>query len=444
MVVWHCVLFSGAVCDGLRVAYFTGMCALGLETAFATDSASIKFGLGVTSELGFEVARLGLKRVMLLTDAGLVSSRAVTTALTSLDDFDVRVAVYDRVVVEPTDDSFREAIEFAFQGEFDGFVAVGGGSVMDTAKVADLYSCYPSDFLEYVNAPIGRGTPVPGPLSPLFAVPTTAGTGSETSGVAIFDFSEIGAKTGIANRALKPTMGLVDPLNTASMPPNVAAFSGFDVLCHGLESYTALPYTLRDAPEDPAHRPTYQGSNPLSDVWASRAVEIVSQNIRRAVRDSSDLEARTNMSLAATVAGFSFGTAGVHLPHGMSYPVSCNVRSYRPAGYPSHKPMVPHGLAVILNAPAVFRWTHVANPARHLRAAELMGADVAGASDEDSGELLAQELIRLLRDLGMPNGLGAIGYEPSDVETLVQGTLPQHRVTKLSPREVTADRKSVV
>ena len=423
----------------MLVAYFTGMCALGLETAFATDSASIKFGLGVTSELGFEVARLGLKRVMLLTDPGLVSSRAVTTALTSLADFDVRVAVYDRVVVEPTDDSFRDAIEFAIKGEFDGFVAVGGGSVMDTAKVANLYSCYPSDFLEYVNAPIGRGTPVPGPLSPLFAVPTTAGTGSETSGVAIFDFSEIGAKTGIANRALKPTMGLVDPLNTESMPPNVAAFSGFDVLCHGLESYTALPFNLRDAPEDPAHRPTYQGSNPLSDVWAAKAVEIVSQNIRRAVRDSSDLEARTNMSLAATVAGFSFGTAGVHLPHGMSYPVSCNVRSYSPAGYPSHKPMVPHGLAVILNAPAVFRWTYVANPGRHLRAAELMGADVAGADDEDAGELLAQELVRLLRDLEMPNGLGAIGYVPSDVETLVQGTLPQHRVTKLSPREVTAD-----
>ena len=410
-----------------------------LETAFATDSASIKFGLGVTSELGFEASRAGLRHVMLLTDAGLVGSRAVVTALESLEDSAVRVTVYDRVVVEPTDESFRDAIAFAVDGEYDGFVAVGGGSVMDTAKVANLYGSHPADFLEYVNAPIGRGTPVPGPLRPLFAIPTTAGTGSETSGVAIFDMPEVGAKTGIANRALKPTMGLVDPLNTASMPPNVAAFSGFDVLCHGLESYTALPYNKREAAVDPAHRPTYQGSNPLSDVWAAKAVEIVSANIRRAVSDPSDLEARTNTSLAATVAGFSFGTAGVHLPHGMSYPVSSNVRAYRPSGYPTHKPIAPHGLSVILNAPAVFRWTAAANPRRHLHLAELMGADIDGADAEDAGELLAGAIVRLLRDLEMPNGLEGIGYRPSDVEMLVRGTLPQHRVTKLSPRPVTAD-----
>lgn len=415
------------------------MTAPDLETAFATDSASIKFGLGVTSELGFEVSRAGLERVMLLTDAGLVGSRAVTTALESLDDCAVRVSVYDRVVVEPTDESFRDAIAFAVDGGFDGFVAVGGGSVMDTAKVANLYSSHPADFLEYVNAPIGRGTPVPGPLRPLFAVPTTAGTGSETSGVAIFDMPEIGAKTGIANRALKPTMGIVDPLNTESMPPNVAAFSGFDVLCHGMESYTALPYNQREAAIDPAHRPTYQGSNPLSDVWAAKAVEIVSANIRRAVMDPSDLDARTNMSLAATVAGFSFGTAGVHLPHGMSYPVSSNVREYRPAGYPTRKPIAPHGLSVILNAPAVFRWTAAANPGRHMHLARLMGADTDDADAGDAGELLAGEIVRLLRDLDMPNGLEAIGYRPSDVEMLVRGTLPQHRVTKLSPRPVTAD-----
>ena len=415
------------------------MCPAGLETAFATESAAIKFGLGVTSELGFEAARAGLKRVMVLTDVGLIDSRALSVSLAALEDAGVRATVYDGVVVEPTDESFKSAVRFATEGGYDGFVAVGGGSVMDTAKVANLYSSHPADFLEYVNAPIGQGTPVPGALKPLFAVPTTAGTGSETSGVAIFDMPEIGAKTGIANRALKPTMGFVDPLNTETMPPNVAAFSGFDVLCHGLESFTALPFDHRDAPPDPAHRPTYQGSNPLSDVWAAKAVEMVGANIRRAVSAPEDLEARTQMSLAATVAGFSFGTAGVHLPHGMSYPVSSNIKSYHPDGYPTHKPMAPHGLAVILNAPAVFRWTSAANPGRHLEAARLMGADTGGVSLADAGELLADQIVRLLRDLDMPNGLEALGYAPSDVETLVQGTLPQHRVTKLSPRPVTAD-----
>ena len=407
-----------------------------LETAFAMDAASIKFGFGVTAELGFELRRLGVRRVMVLTDAGVLESVGMSAAMDSLVESGVDAVVYADVKVEPSDSSFADAISFAESGDFDGFVAVGGGSVMDTAKAVNLYVSYPADFLEYVNAPIGNGTPVPGALKPLIAVPTTAGTGSETSGVAIFDMKSLGAKTGIANRALKPAMGLVDPMNTASMPSNVAAFSGFDVLCHGLESYTALPYTQRESAIDPAHRPAYQGSNPMSDVWAVKAIELVSSNIRRVVSDPSDDDARAEMSLAATAAGVGFGTAGVHLPHGMSYPVSSNVRDFHPDGYPADKPIVPHGLSVILNAPAVFRWTASANPQRHLHAAELMGADIDDADLEDAGELLAGQIIRLLRDLDMPNGLSAIGYEESDVDMLVAGTMPQHRVTKLAPRPI--------
>lgn len=406
----------------------------GLETAFAMDAASIKFGFGVTAELGFEMKRLGVKRAMVLTDQSLLETTAVKRSLESLRDDGVEYVVYADVSVEPTDASFADAIRFAEQGNFDGFVAVGGGSVMDTAKVANLYDSHPADFLEYVNAPIGKGTPVPGALKPLIAVPTTAGTGSETSGVAIFDMKEIHAKTGIANRALKPHMGLVDPENTRSMPRNVAAFSGFDVLCHGLESYTALPYTKREAAIDPAHRPAYQGANPMSDVWAAKAIEIVSANIRRAVNDPEDDEARANMCLAATAAGVGFGTAGVHLPHGMSYPVAGNAREFQPAGYPEEHPIIPHGLSVILNAPAVFRYTAVANPARHLEAARLMGGDIEGVDDEDAGELLAEQIVRLLQDLEMPNGLSGVGYSESDIDAFVAGTLPQHRVTKLAPR----------
>ena len=410
-----------------------------LETAFAMDAASIKFGFGVTGELGFEMKRLGVKRAMVLTDQSLLETTAVTTSLQSLRDEGIECAVYADVSVEPTDASFADAIGFAEQGEFDGYVAVGGGSVMDTAKAANLYDTYPAEFLEYVNAPIGKGTPVPGALKPLIAVPTTAGTGSETSGVSIFDMKELHAKTGIANRALKPNMGLVDPENTRSMPSNVAAFSGFDVLCHGLESYTALPYTKREAAIDPAHRPAYQGSNPMSDVWAAKAIEIVSQNIRRAVNDSSDDEARANMCLAATAAGVGFGTAGVHLPHGMSYPVAGNARGFQPVGYPDDKPIIPHGLSVILNAPAVFRYTASVNPTRHIEAARLMGADVEGIDAEDAGEILAQQIIRLLQDLGMPNGLSGVGYDESDIDAFVEGTLPQHRVTKLAPRPTGAE-----
>jgi len=345
--------------------------------------------------------------------------------------------LYDQVRVEPSDRSFHHAIAFARDGSFDGYVAVGGGSSIDTAKAANLYTTYPAEFLAYVNPPIGEGRPVPGKVRPLIAIPTTAGTGSETTGVSIFDLSEMHVKTGIAHRALRPVMGIVDPDNTRTLPKLAAACTGLDVLTHALESMTALPYYQRPAPDSPGLRPAYQGANPISDIWASRAVELVSQNLVRAVHDPEDDEARSNMLLAATIAGF--GNAGVHLPHGMAYPVAGMVRSYMPEGYPVDHPLVPHGMAVVLNAPAVFRFTAPTNPALHLHAAGLMGAEISGAGPEDAGEALAGALINLMRQVGMPNGLSELGYGPDDVEALVQGTLPQHRVTKLSPRPAAAE-----
>lgn len=409
-----------------------------LETAFAIDTSSIKFGPGVTREVGFEMRRLGVRRAMVVTDPKLADGEAVATALASLSNEGVEAVLFSNARVEPTDVSFQEAITFAVDGGFDGYVAVGGGSSLDTAKAANLYATFPAELLAYVNAPIGEGRQVPGQLRPLIAIPTTTGTGSETTGVAIFDYLEMGAKTGISHRALRPTMGLVDPENTRTLPKMVTACSGMDVLSHGLESFTALPYGVREAPDNPGMRPSYQGSNPISDVWAVRAIEMVSQNVVRAVQDSDD-EARGGMLLAATFAGVGFGNAGCHLPHGMSYPVSGGVRDYAPDGYPQGSPIVPHGMSVILNAPAVFRFTAPADPERHLHAARLMGADVSGASPEDSGELLADAIIALMRQIGMPNGLSAVGYLPEDVGTLVAGTMPQHRVTKLSPRPAGED-----
>ena len=410
-----------------------------LETAYTIDTSSIKFGPGVTREVGYEMDRLGARRVMVVTDPRMASSEAVAVTLESLRDEGIDAVLFDRVSVEPTDVSFREAISFATEGNFDGFVAVGGGSSIDTAKAANLYSTWPADFLAYVNAPIGEGRPVPGPLKPLIAIPTTSGTGSETTGVAIFDFLEMEAKTGIAHRALRPVMGIVDPLHSRTLPSQVVACSGFDVLCHGLESYTALPFSERDAPENPGLRPSYQGANPISDVWATRAIEMVAGNMVRAYDDAVDIEARSQMMLAATFAGVGFGNAGCHLPHGMSYPVSGMVREFCPDGYPQHAPLVPHGMSVILNAPAVFRFTAPTNPERHLYAARLMGQDVRGASPEDAGELLADAIVGLMRRVNVPNGLGAIGYSEGDLDKLVEGTLPQHRVVKLSPRPAGAE-----
>ena len=407
-----------------------------LETAFSIDTSSIKYGPGVTCEVGYEMGRLGAKRVMVVTDPNLADGEAVSVTLESLGTEGIDAVLFDQVHVEPTDVSFKDAIKFATEGNFDSYVAVGGGSSMDTAKAANLYATYPADFLAYVNAPVGEGRLVPGPLKPLVAIPTTSGTGSETTGVAIFDLLEMNAKTGISHRALRPIMGLVDPNNTRTLPRMVTACSGFDVLCHGLESYTAMPFSRRSAPENPGARPSYQGANPISDVWALRAIEMVAQNMVRAVNDADDDEAQSQMLLAATFAGVGFGNAGCHLPHGMSYPVSGMVRDFVPEDYPPDEPLIPHGMSVVLNAPAVFRFTAPTNPERHLYAARLMGADVSEASPEDAGDLLSDAIIKLMREIDVPNGLKGVGYSPDDVDKLVAGALPQHRVIKLSPRPV--------
>jgi hydroxyacid-oxoacid transhydrogenase len=384
------------------------------------------------------MARLGAKRVMVVTDPRLASGETVATVLAALRHEGIDAVLFDRVRVEPTDRSFMDAAAFATDGGFDGYVAVGGGSVIDTAKAANLYATYPAPLLTYVNPPIGEGKPVSGPLKPLIAIPTTAGTGSETTGVAIFDYEALHAKTGIAHRALRPALGIIDPDNTRTMPPMVAACSALDVLSHAVESFTALPYHDRPAPEHPGLRPAYQGANPISDIWAAQAMTTMARNIARVV-DNPDDEARGEMLLAAAYAGIGFGNAGVHLPHGMSYPVSGMVREYVPPGYPDDHAIVPHGMSVILNAPAVFRWTASANPERHLEAARLLGAETRGAGASDAGEILAGQIIAIMRRVGMPNGLSAVGFGPEDVDVLVEGTLPQHRVTKLAPRPAAAE-----
>jgi hydroxyacid-oxoacid transhydrogenase len=338
--------------------------------------------------------------------------------------------------VEPSDASFSLAAEAAQAGAFDGFVAVGGGSTMDTAKAASLYASYPADLMAYVNPPIGRGEPPPGPLRPLICLPTTAGTGSETTGVSIFDLPDLHAKTGIAHRRLRPSMGIIDPEATHGLPPTATACCGFDVLCHALESFTALRSDQRPSPPRPRARPAYQGANPYSDIWAERALGMLAEALPRAFDDGSDAEARTAMSLAATFAGIGFGNAGVHLAHGMSYAVSGMVRDFRAAGYPADHALVPHGMSVVLNAPAVFRFTASADPERHLRAAALLGADVAGAALEDAGDLLAAAIAGLMRHTNMPNGIAEVGYGEDDIPALTEATMPQHRVTKLSPRPV--------
>ncbi|MES2791073.1 MAG: hydroxyacid-oxoacid transhydrogenase [Planctomycetota bacterium] len=404
------------------------------DTAFQFAASNIRFGSGCTREVGFDLQDLRVKRVLVVIDPALVNLHPGITVRAALDEAGIDAVFFDQVEIEPTDVSFQAAAKVALEGGFDGFVAVGGGSTIDTAKAANLYSTYPADFLDYVNPTIGRGKPIPGPLKPLIAIPTTAGTGSETTGVAIFGDVKRNVKTGISHRFLRPTLGLVDPDNTRTQPAAVAASAGLDVLSHALESYTAIPYTARVRPNKPSERTAYQGTNPISDIWALRSLELVAEFLPRAVADITDDEARGQMLLASAFAGIGFGSAGVHLPHAMAYPVAGMVRDFHPAGYATPDALIPHGMSVILNTPVVVRFTAPACPERHLRAAAALGVDVAGKQSADAGEILADRILYFMQLLKMPRGLQAVGYSDADIPEMIQGTLPQSRITKLSPR----------
>lgn len=410
------------------------------ETLFTADSSNVKVGSGATREVGWDLNALRVSRAMVVVDPNLKRSEPVSAALSELERHGIRSEVFDDVRIEPTDSSLRAAIAFATEGRFDGYLAIGGGSTIDTAKAANLYATYPTDFLDYVNAPVGKGLAVPGPLKPMIAIPTTGGTGSELSGVIAFGLADRHVKTGMGHSFIRPHLGIIDPDNTRTCPPMVAACSGIDVLLSALEPLTALPFNKRESSENPGRRPLYQGANPFSYIWQMRAVETCARFLVRAVQDSGDDEARTGMLLASTYCAMG-SNAGCTLPHAMSYPISELVRGFSPGnGYPEDHAIIPHGMSVALAAPAALRFMGPSNPDLFLQASALMGLDTSDVAPDEGGELLAQGVVEIMRKTGMPNGLSAVGYGVNDIDKLVEGTLPQQRLISVSPRAASAEQ----
>jgi alcohol dehydrogenase class IV len=408
----------------------------GSDRGFTVGMPTFTFGAGVLAEAGDNARELGLRRVALFTDQRMKGSEYFATVKASLAAAQVDFGVYDTVVVEPTDASFQDAARFAAEGRFDGYVSVGGGSVMDTCKAANLYASQPAEFMTYVNAPIGAGQKVPGAVKPHIACPTTSGTGSETTGIAIFNLRSLNAKTGIISRRLIPDVALIDPTVAASLPKNAVAATGFDCMSHALESLTARVYLRRLNPARGVNRPVSQGANPFSDMLATEALKGVGKFLVRAVSDASDTEARTEMMYSAMLAGIAFNAAGCHLPHGLSYAVSAQTKNWHVDGYPEGKSLVPHGMAVVLNNPSVWRYTAPCCPERHLHGASCLGAAIQGARAEDAGEVLAARVIDLMRATAMPNGLSALGFDESHVGALATGAEPQYRVIRNAPKDI--------
>ena len=411
----------------------------GGDKIFSVESSKIKFGLGALHEVGGDARALGMTRVAIFTDPNVAQLEPVAIAAESLKKQGIDVAIYKDVEVEPTDRSFKAGTAFAADGKFDGYVSVGGGSVMDTCKAANLYSTYPADFLDYVNAPIGKAVPVPGPIKPHIACPTTFGTASECTGIAIFDLLEMKAKTGIVSSRIRCNLGILDPNSLKTLPPLVLAANGLDVFSHACESFTARPFTKRPAPADPTQRPLGQGANPYSDFACVEAIKLVGRNLVQAATAPEDYLYEALM-FAGMLAGIGFGNAGCHLPHGMSYAVAGLVKDYQPEGWSTDHHIVPHGLSVIVNSPAVFRLTGPACPDRHILAAEAMGADTKGADEKNAGNLLADAVIEMMRVTGIPNGLKGVGYTEDDLEDLTNGTFPQKRLIDNAPMAISREQ----
>ncbi len=406
------------------------------ETIFTLEATPIKYGPGASEETGWELKRMGVGRVMLVSDPGVVKA-GITGRIQGLIEAEgIEVEVWDGSRVEPTADSFQAAADFAVEGNFDGFVAVGGGSSIDTAKVSDLIATHGGEIIDYVNPPVGGGKKPPGPLKPLLAVPTTAGTGAEATTVAILDIPDQKVKTGISHQYMRPNRGVVDPLLTMSMPSEVTSSCGLDVVCHAAESYLSKPYNTREKPESPDDRPPYQGANPIADMWSGKALEYGGQYLRRAVEDGDDVEARGAMMLGASLAGVGFGSAGVHIPHSCAYPIAGLKHEYQPPGYPQDHPFVPHGWSVIVTAQAAFRFTYESQPERHREVAELISGEKIENADENT---LPEILVQLMRDVGAPRGVRELGYDEDDIDALVDGAMKQQRLLVLAPREVTEE-----
>lgn len=410
-------------------------CDHGAET-FTVAIPKLTFGRGCLSEVGVRAAARGMTRIALFTDPFLQDGPYVAIVQQSLREAGLEFEIFSEIRIEADDSSVENGARFIAEGDFNAMVSVGGGSVMDTAKAAMVYGLYPTDdFLDYFPPPLGAGKPIPGALLPHLACPTTSGTGSECTSLSVIRINDLNTKFVLGNPLLLPDEALVDPACCDSLPGNIVASTGFDLLSHAIECYTSKAYTRWAKVDDPLQRPYVQGANPWSDLAATRALELAGEFLERGVNDAGDSEARDQLMWGATLAGMAFGNSGTHLPHALSYGVTHLMQDITTADYSVASPFIPHGISVIASAPAIFRYTAAGAPERHLEAANSLGANAWDAGPDEAGEVVAGRIIELMKKTGMPNGLGDLGFSEADVKPLAASSVRQIRPIANAPRE---------
>ncbi len=404
-------------------------------TSFTIAIPKVTFGRGTLSEAGARAQSLGMTDVALFTDAGLLDGEYVATVKQSLTAAGIAFQIFSDIRIEPDDFCVEQGAKFIRSGRFDGIVSVGGGSVIDTAKAADVCDKHDSPLRPFFAKPIGEGKPITETPLPHIACPTTSGTGSECTSIAVVRIRDLDTKFVIASPLMLPAQAVIDPSCCDTLPANVIASTGFDLLSHALECYTAKAFTQWAGVDNPNARPLIQGANPWSDLAATKALQIAGEYLDRGVNDASDQEARDQLMWGASLAGMAFGNSGTHMPHALSYGITHLMRDITTEGYNVETPFVPHGVSVIVTAPACFRFTAEAAPERHMEAAGFLLADQQGAGLDDAGEILSKRMIELMRQTNMPNGLSGVGFNEHDIKPMAASSVRQARAIANAPRE---------
>jgi alcohol dehydrogenase class IV len=382
---------------------------------------NVTFGVGAVEEVSDVVAERGASSVLVVTDTGVADAGILDTVVDALGD--VECSVFDGVEPDPSLPVFEEAVEVADASDPDAIVGVGGGSSMDVAKTTSVVAEHGGSVLDYVAPPTGGGEPVPGPGIPTVCLPTTSGTGSETSPVSVISLPDEDLKVGISSPHQRPDVALVDPGLTVTLPPGPTASSGMDALSHAIEAYTTRRYDAKPTPDSRAERPDYNGRSILTDQFARRAIELVGNNLRRAVDNGNDLEARRQMALGSFMAGAAFTNAGLGATHAIAMA----------AGAIHH---TPHGVTIALALPDVMRYNATSAPDRYAEIARLLGEDLTTTGRHEAAEAAARGVERLAADVGIDGGLASLGLESDDVGHVAERASKLERLTIGNPRRI--------
>lgn len=377
------------------------------------SAGSLVFGRGAAAKAGEVARRLRADRSIIVTDSTLAGNGVLDAVRRPLQAAGVSVTVFEGCVPEPPSDVVYAATEAARQAGGGLVVGLGGGSNMDTAKLVALLLAHGGTLDDYVG-----DCRVPGPVGPLLCLPTTAGTGSEVSPAAVYTDTAKRMKVSCLSNHLRPSAAIVDPLLTVKCPPKVTADSGIDALTHAIEAFTAVDHStfLKRAGSETV----YQGRNQLADLMATECIQLVGQNLRRAVSHGHDLDAREGMALAGTLGGLAFSNVGVALTHAMEYPVGAAVH-------------VSHGAGNGMLLPHVMRYNAGEVPDRVADAGSHLGPQFADEPD-DLAAFAVEQVEELCRAVGIPARLRDIGVTEDMLPGFAEKAFAVKRLMRVNPR----------